>query len=163
MSISRAPLPFQKTTIITVVPRYVIVNKLKHPIVVHQAFEKMDAEKGGLPAPPEQNFMVIEGDCDEDAQGDGAKAKDKKSERCHEHQRTFHMMRTRTKGDEDWEIVNKLRFKYLEPDEMENDFESEIKAEHEEDSKYWCLPFSVLDIEDFQTQLKIKGVPEHEI
>lgn len=65
------------------------------------------------------------------------------------------MMRTRAKGNEDWEIVNKIRFKYLEPEETENDFESEIKAEDEEASKFWCLPFSVLDIEDFQTQLKI--------
>lgn len=76
VSISRAPLPFQKTTIITVVPRYVIVNKLKHPIVVHQAFGRTDAEKNGPPAPPEQNFMVIEGDCAEDAQVDGAKGED---------------------------------------------------------------------------------------
>jgi len=160
VSISRAPSPFQKTTIITVVPRFVIVNKLKHPIVVHQAVEKKNAKGQDLQAPPEQNFMVIEGNYEDEEAGHGGKAQDEKSNCCREHQRTFHMMRTRVDGgsDSDWKIVNKLRFKYLEPDEVENDFENEIKAEEEEDDKYWCLPFSVQDIEDFQTQLKVKAV-----
>jgi len=37
LNISQAQFPFNKTTIVTVVPRYLIVNKLDHPIQIRQA------------------------------------------------------------------------------------------------------------------------------
>jgi hypothetical protein len=36
MIISQAPTPFNKTTTLTLVPRYVILNQLEIPIVIKQ-------------------------------------------------------------------------------------------------------------------------------
>lgn len=106
--------------------------------------------------------MVIEGDPEENEADDKAKKDDKKKEKSSNNQKTFHMARSRTKKTDEWTTFDKLRFMYLEKEEMENDFESEIQNEDEEQSKYWCLPFSIQDIEDFQTQMKIKGVQEYD-
>lgn len=47
-------------------PRYVIVNKLSHPIIVHQAIETVDKKGKKLPDAPEQNFLIIEPDSEDE-------------------------------------------------------------------------------------------------
>ena len=36
ISISQGPYPYTNTTVVTIVPRYVLVNKLEHPLLVKQ-------------------------------------------------------------------------------------------------------------------------------
>ena len=42
ISIEAAPVPFNKTTIITVVPYYVIINKLSRPVLIRQRCGKLE-------------------------------------------------------------------------------------------------------------------------
>ena len=51
ISIEAAPSPFNKTTIITVVPYYVIINKLNRPVLIRQRCGKL--EKRGMGLAPE--------------------------------------------------------------------------------------------------------------
>ena len=34
ISISLGPTPFNKTTFLTIVPRYIVINKMKHPVLI---------------------------------------------------------------------------------------------------------------------------------
>lgn len=36
MSVQSAPAPWSKTVIVTIVPRYLVINKLGHPVCVRQ-------------------------------------------------------------------------------------------------------------------------------
>ena len=43
VTVSQAPAPFDKTKVLTIVPRYMVVNKLNRPIVLQQSKEQWEA------------------------------------------------------------------------------------------------------------------------
>lgn len=45
VSISPAPWPYNKTTLITIVPQYLLINNLKHPIKIRQLLSESDKNK----------------------------------------------------------------------------------------------------------------------
>jgi hypothetical protein len=54
------------------------------------------------------------------------------------------------------EVENKIAFRIMDIDEFNKDINEEEESKAENDN-YWCLPFSVDDVEEFQTETKVKG------
>ena len=71
-------------------------------------------------------------------------------------QENLHLMRSH-KNLKNWHIDNHIQFRILTPSEYDAPID-EVEESSPENDPYWCLPFCVDHIEDFQTEQKLKGL-----
>lgn len=137
-SISKGPVPFEKTTFLTIQPKYVVINKLPIPIVIQQVFRPREKSKldplGKKELPPDlenvRNFEPAE--------------KDKNGKVILENfcnKRSFHLVKAPDK-----EFLERIN---VETELVDNQIEFKP-----EDGEEWSLPFAITDIEDFQCENK---------
>lgn len=113
------PVPFNKTTILTIVPRYAIINKLPYPILIRQACGPEPRKSSN----ERQQYQYKKVNCLEGL-----------------NKENFHLSSKWTKVAHKT-IDNRISYKIITEQEYRSKkYVDEIDGDPD-DEKYWCQPF----------------------
>lgn len=162
ISISQATYPFNKTTVVTIVPRYLLVNKLVHPVAIRQVIEPVKSKsKTQMPQFGQEIFLDYE------------------EGRC---QKELHFVRSNNKKKKNlkqlWQQNDlgqeqKIQFTATEePSIFESHPDTNLARSkkiqsHINSSSYikkdpsWCHPFAVDIMDEFQTEYSLENEREY--
>ncbi len=127
ISISLAPAPFNKTIILTIVPRYLIVNKLKKSIAIRQTFNSKSLKES-----VDENVFV-------------SKFKNDSENELLTQEIHFQRQKEKMVNNIKIEAENKISVRIVE------NVEDRMEWNGGYETSEWTLPFSVDQLDDFQT------------
>jgi hypothetical protein len=127
ISISLAPAPFNKTIILTIVPRYLIVNKLKKSIAIRQTFNSKSLKES-----VDENVFV-------------SKFKNDSENELLTQEIHFQRQKEKMVNNIKIEAENKISLRIVE------NVEDRMEWNGGYETSEWTLPFSVDQLDDFQT------------
>ena len=127
ISISLAPAPFNKTIILTIVPRYLIVNKLKKSIAIRQTFNSKSLKES-----VDENLFV-------------SRFKNDSENELLTQEIHFQRQKEKMVNNIKIEAENKISVRIVE------NVEDRMEWNGGYETSEWTLPFSVDQLDDFQT------------